>query len=65
MNAFVLLLLLIAHDGDAKTVELSRHETRQACAIAAHNERAKPWPDKATGRVLWCREVTKSAKGDK
>ena len=57
MTTFTLLLLLVLADGDPKTKELSQHETRTACALAAHNERSKPWPEKATVRVLWCREV--------
>jgi len=63
VTTYALLLLLVIGDGDAKSTELSRHETRQACAVAAHAERVKPWPDKATVRILLCREVVKEAKG--
>lgn len=60
---FVLLMLLVINDGDPKSIEVSRHDTRAACAVAAHAERVKPWPDKATVRIFLCREIGQAVKG--
>lgn len=54
---FALLLILVVADGPAQTVELSRHATRATCALAAHNERSKPWSEHATVRIYACRAV--------
>ena len=51
----LMLLLVVGEDDPVRTV-ISEHVTRQACAVAAHNHRAKAIKaDTAnTMRVYWC-----------
>ena len=53
---WVLMVLIVLADGSVDRHAISKWPTRQACALAAHNERSKVVPNDGSVYVYWCHD---------